>query len=176
MKKVYGMGFNDCPNKSNTPQYIRWASMIQRCYDLEALKRDPSYMDTYVCLGWLRFSTFSAWMDTCAWKGKCLDKDLSGENYYSPETCLWVSPELNKYWTGARGSGLAGANYEADRGKWKASLKMPGPGGKKRTLGRYTTEQEAHEVYMKEKIKNLSYFLTSESPEVVKRLQELIDG
>ncbi len=172
MKKVYGMGLNDCPSMSHTLEYTRWASMIQRCYDLESLKRDPSYIETYVCDEWLTFSNFLRWIEGKDWEGKCLDKDLSGENYYSPETCMWVSQELNKYWTGARGKGLVGANYEADRNKWKSSIKLPG--GAKKTLGRFKTEIEAHEKYMSEKIKNLSHFFSSENPEVVEKLKEIM--
>lgn len=173
MSLVYGVGVNDVPGMSRTEEYMRWASMLQRCYDPRSLARDPSYLHTQVCEEWLLFSNFLAWTKGQNWHRKVLDKDLSGENLYSPETCYLISPELNRYWTGARKAGLAGTNYEPDRGKWKASLKLPGP-GRAKTLGRFKTEEEAHQVYMEEKIKNLSYFIPFESPEVSEMLRKMV--
>lgn len=172
---VYGVGTNDLPGLSHSMEYMRWASMLQRCYDPGSLSRDPSYLNTRVCKEWLTFSTFKAWIEDQPWHGKVLDKDLYNEDLYSPKTCLFISPELNRYWTGARSAGLAGTNFEADRGKWKASIKMPGP-GRSRTLGRFDTEEEAHEVYMKEKIKGLSYFLPFETPKVQAKLLDIMEN
>lgn len=174
MALVYGVGENDVPGMSHSNEYMRWASMLQRCYDPRSLARDPSYLNTWVCKDWLVFSNFLAWAEKQNWHNKVLDKDLSGKDLYSPETCLLISPELNRYWTGARKIGLAGTNYEPDRGKWKASLKLPGP-GRGKTLGRFDTEEEAHEVYMKEKIKHLTYFIPFESPEVAEKLREIMN-
>lgn len=172
---IYRVGVNDLPGLSGSVEYVRWASMIQRVYDPGSLSRDPSYLNTWVCSEWLTFSKFKQWMDTKNWHGKVLDKDLSGEDLYSPETCFFISPELNRYWTGARKAGLAGTNYEADRGKWKACIKLPGP-GRSRTLGRFDTEEEAHEVYMKEKIKGLSYFLPFETLDVQARMKHIMEN
>lgn len=173
MKKVYNMGTNDVPSMSRSLEYTRWASMLQRCYDPASLERDKSYLLTEVCDEWLTFSKFLSWIDGEIWRGKTLDKDLIGKNLYSPETCLFISPELNRYWTGARSPGLVGTNYEKDRRKWKASIKLPGD-GRSKTLGRFNTEEEAHAFYMREKIKNLSYFLATENPKVVRQLKKMI--
>lgn len=176
---VYGVGVNDHLDKVRAkgerlcPYYTRWMSMLQRCYDQGALQRDPSYEGTAVCDEWLIFSNFKSWMQQQVWSGKHLDKDLSGKRLYSPGTCLFISPELNRYWSGARTKGLVGASYEPARGKWKSSIKLPSGGSK--TLGRYPTEQEAHDVYMKAKVDNLIYFIETESPPVVKRLLEILE-
>lgn len=171
---VYGVGTNDLPGMSGSFEYMRWASMLQRVYDPGSLCRDPSYLNTWVCKEWHTFSNFLTWMVEKDWHGKVLDKDLSNQDLYSPTTCYFISPELNRYWTGSRTSGLAGTNFEADRGKWKASIKMPGKEGRNKTLGRFNTEEEAHEVYMKEKLKGLSYFLPLETQEVQNLLHRMM--
>lgn len=149
---VYGKGVMDLKGCSNTPQYVRWMSMIQRCYDEGALERDPSYIGVTVCDEWLTFSNFKAWMDRQDWEGKVLDKDLSGNREYSPDNCVFIPEDLNKFMTGGRSKtgGLLGTSYEKDRRKWKASLKCP-TSGRKLNLGRYNTEQDAHEVYLMQK-------------------------
>lgn len=151
MKTVYGVGIYDGIGESSSPQYIRWMSMIQRCYDPGALYRDSSYKGVEVCQEWKVFSKFKDWMDTQVWEDRCLDKDIAGKNLYSPETCFFISERLNKFLTGGRSKigGLVGANFEPDRNKWKASLSVPGCRSK--TLGRYNTELEAHRAYLGEK-------------------------
>ena len=171
---TYGVGNNDEPWAVGTHEYIRWMGMIKRVYDPKSLMRDPSYLNTQVCKEWMTFSVFRQWMEKQPWHGKVLDKDLWGQDLYSPDTCFFISPELNRYWTGARKAGLAGTNYEADRGKWKACIKLPGP-GRSRTLGRFDTEEEAHEVYMREKVKGLSYFIPFETPGVQNRLKHIME-
>lgn len=154
---VYGIGINDAGYNVNPrggkmcPYYTRWMSMIQRCYDKGALSRDTKYAGVTVCDDWLTFSKFKAWMQQQDWKGKELDKDLLGGKIYSPETCLFISPALNKFLTSGRSKigGLVGTSYEADRGKWKASIKAPG--GRRITLGRFDTELEAHKEYLANK-------------------------
>jgi hypothetical protein len=151
MKTVYGVGIYDGNGESHSPQYTRWMSMIQRCYDPGALFRDPSYKGVEVCEDWKTFRNFRNWMNAQDWVGKCLDKDLSGGKLYSPETCFFIPEDLNKFLTGGRSKigGLVGTNFEKDRGKWKASLSIPGQRSK--TLGRYNTELEAHKAYLKAK-------------------------
>ena len=43
------------------------------------------------------------------------------------------------------GSSLAGANWDAHAGRWKSSICV---NGKHRHLGRFDTEQEAHDAYL----------------------------
>lgn len=165
---LYGHGILDVPGASNTPQYIRWMSMLQRCYDEGALSRDPSYRGVTVCDEWLTFSNFKAWMDTKDWEGKCLDKDLKSGSVYSPETCLFISEGLNRYWVMKHN----GCSWEKDRKKWRVRPKLPGGGGHIH-LGRYDTEEEARQVYEAYKLHGLGYFLGEESEEVNQILREL---
>lgn len=174
---IYGIGIYDGEGDSSSPYYLKWMSMIQRCYDSKSLIRDPSYEETEVCEEWLTFSNFKAWMEKQDWEGKCLDKDLKGGKYYSPQTCLFISEHLNRFWTGGRSKVgvLPGTHYEKDREKYQARLRDPET-NKHRNLGRFPTEQEAHEAWKKEKVKRLSYFLDKESEEVREVILKLTQG
>jgi hypothetical protein len=91
---VAGFGYTDIRGFSGTPQYKRWASMLQRCYTPGATQK--TYEGCYVCDEWAYLSNFSAWMSKQTWEGKQLDKDLLGDTYkYSPENCCFISMELN---------------------------------------------------------------------------------
>ena len=81
------------------PYYVRWRNMIERCYSKKYHTRKPSYSDCSVCLEWLTFSNFSEWMKGQNWSGLELDKDiLSGDKkVYSPETCLFITKEVNVF-------------------------------------------------------------------------------
>jgi hypothetical protein len=50
-KTVYGWGINDVDySPTNTcPYYIKWASMVNRCYGEKYLKRHPTYNGCYIC-------------------------------------------------------------------------------------------------------------------------------
>lgn len=84
---VYGKGINNAGYNINPrggkmcPYYMRWMSMIQRCYDKGALSRDTKYVGVTVCDDWLTFSKFKAWMQQQDWKGKELDKFLNASNW-----------------------------------------------------------------------------------------------
>lgn len=110
-KLVYGHGVNDASynvykykwdGKTNKaiwkcPFYTKWSAVLQRCYSEKVQEKYPSYKGCSVCDDWLIFSNFRKWMKTQDWAGKELDKDISGSKIYSPETCLMVSPGINKF-------------------------------------------------------------------------------
>lgn len=165
-KGIYDGGYNvRKAGEKMCPFYMRWMSMLQRCYDEGALSRDPSYQGVTVCDQWLTFSAFKSWMETKDWQGKCLDKDLKGGMVYSPETCLFISQDLNRYWTMKR----KGVSWEEDRQKWRVKI------GRKH-IGRYSSEQEARTMYEFCKRQGLSEFFGTESPEVVEVIRELRNG
>ena len=103
---VYGVGINDSEYMTSPvvdgkrifcPFYVKWKSMIQRCYDPKELNRNPCYIDCYVCDEWLLFSNFKRWMKTQEWKGLSLDKDIlkQGNKVYSPAFCIFVTQAIN---------------------------------------------------------------------------------
>ena len=93
--RVFGVGYKDLPKGcSYTPEYKRWAAMLQRCYGTRGFQ--PSYKGCYVCVRWQYLSNFTSWMSSQDWMGKHLDKDLLGDTFeYSPEKCCFISGRLN---------------------------------------------------------------------------------
>lgn len=80
--------------------------------------------------------------------GYQLDKDLlkPGNRVYCPEWCVFLPGRINTLIadTGRRTEGLKGAYFDKRKGDWFSQLTV---NGKTRGLGRFKTEQEAHEVY-----------------------------
>ena len=80
------------------PYYTKWSHMIERVYSKSG--RYPiTYAGCSVCDEWLTFSNFRKWMVTQDWEGKCLDKDLLvyKNRIYGPETCIFVSADINNF-------------------------------------------------------------------------------
>lgn len=105
---VLGVGFigdgkyRPTDGKNMTEEYARWSGMLTRCYSSQYLDRFPSYKGCTVCEEWHNFQNFAKWYNENHPKdGKNyeIDKDLSnfGDSgkIYSPETCLFVTPQVN---------------------------------------------------------------------------------
>lgn len=167
MGLVQGVGINDSEGRVvlrkkqedgsyivlwRCPFYRAWADMLKRCYG----KNKPnSYVNAVVCAEWLLFSNFKLWMGTQDHDGKHLDKDLllSGNKIYSPETCIFVTEEVNHFLTEvkSRKSELpTGVNLDSYTSMYKATIRRD-----KRTitLGRFYCPEEAHLVWLREKLK-----------------------
>lgn len=92
--------------------------MLQRCFSEGLHKKHPSYLGCKICNEWLVFSNFKAWMETQDWEGKELDKDIYGQELYSPDTCLMVRPDVNKFFRDvfsnkpSHGYCMAGGSYQ----------------------------------------------------------------
>lgn len=108
LRTVCGVGLNDADYvvkplvngvRVPCPYYTRWRCMIERCYSIQVHKRQPTYSDCIVCEEWLTFSNFKAWMETQDWEGNQLDKDLlvEGNKVYGPDTCVFVSSDVNNF-------------------------------------------------------------------------------
>lgn len=83
-----------------TPEYVRWANMLKRCYETAFHERNPTYIGCSVCPEWHDFQAFSEWLQGQRLWGKekvDLDKDLltKGNKIYSPESCLLVPERIN---------------------------------------------------------------------------------
>lgn len=104
------------------------------------------------------FMKFREWMITSNWEeGLVLDKDLliTGNRCYHPETCCFISPEVNSFIT--RGNGLSGNTYigyhfrKRNKSKpYQAGIGNPFT-GKSEFLGDHFTELEAHLAWKKRK-------------------------
>lgn len=151
---VQGVGVNDMKGMSGTEACRAWASMLRRCYSAKLHVDRPTYIDCEVCEEWKTFSNFYAWyVKQDIPEGWQLDKDiLTDSKVYSPETCVFVTRQVNTLFNdrkAARGEWPEGVDF--DRGKFRAQLATGD--GKRKTLGRYATPEEAHEVYCKAKLK-----------------------
>lgn len=127
--QVFGVGINDAPfitkatiegKRRPHPAYMAWKSMLQRCYYAKEHAQYPSYIGCSVCPEWLTFSTFHSWWKIHHRDGYHLDKDLlvPGNKVYSPDTCVFVPPELNTFLIDsarARGKYLIGVNKHSSR-------------------------------------------------------------
>lgn len=175
MKLISGVGVNDLPRGSISyvdelgvrrirKYYSVWSNMILRCYPKNKAKRYDCYSATTVCDEWKLLSSFKKWFDNNYVKGWHLDKDLLDPSVktYSKHTCRFIPRSLNNLFTDMnsnRGIYKIGVSYSIEHKKFRASLNF-GMGNQKH-IGYFKTEDDAHECYMREKIK----FVISELPE-----------
>ena len=104
---VYGVGFlgvgkYKCKlptSRKKTASYIKWHSMMQRCYDSKLHKYRPTYKDCTVCEEWHNYQNFAKWFEINHIDGYVLDKDKLQPNVlckiYSPTTCVFITEEEN---------------------------------------------------------------------------------
>ncbi len=156
---VYGAGVNDSDYITKLqvdgktlmcPFYIKWRNMIERCYSDKFQKIQPTYKGCSVCKEWLIFSSFKSWMIKQDWQDKQLDKDIliQGNKTYSPETCLFVTRQVNMLLNDSerhRGDFSLGVVYDKSLGKLKATCRDAN--GKSKHLGVFDSESKAHETY-----------------------------
>ena len=105
-KTVCGVGYlgSDIRSKNKTTKklYRVWQDMLIRVY--KPRKNHKTYSNVSVCKRWLNFTNFvndcyclqgfQEFVDSnYSWQ---LDKDYYGSNIYSPNTCCFISAELNK--------------------------------------------------------------------------------
>lgn len=180
---VYGVGINDASYNLSLkeelpringkrrqkhvwicPYYVAWKGMLQRCYSDAWHIKYPTYKDCTVCDEWLLFSNFKSWMEQQDWKGKQLDKDIlsPGNKIYSSETCIFVSVKVNSFITerqNDRGEYPIGVNWH--KASQKFISKCSQLNGERKYLGLFITPEEAHQAWLKEKLR-LAKILASE--------------
>lgn len=138
------------------PFYKVWSHMLGRCYSNKHHEQRPSYINCSVCEEWLRFSTFKAWMQDQEWEGNELDKDLllPGNKVYSPETCVFVSRQVNSFVIevkSSRGAWPIGVSWYTVGEKFRAQCSNPFV-NKNEHLGYFTTPEEAHQAWLTRKL------------------------
>lgn len=139
------------------PFYTKWVSMLRRCYSQVFVKANPHYAGCSVVSDWHVFSNFKAWMEKQDWEGKHLDKDLlvRGNRVYGPDTCVFVSKDVNAFIT----------EHNAGRGDWPIGVCFINKNKKFKAtcnesitnrcvhLGYFTTPEEAHLKWLAFKLK-----------------------
>ncbi len=153
---IQGVGINDAWYKTQIkslkcPYYSRWKGMLERGYSNKFKEGQPTYRYVTVCKEWKTFSNFRSWMEKQDWKGKQLDKDIIIPNnkVYSPETCSFVTAEVNSLLLNgksSRGKYKQGVHYCKVTGIFKAQCWTNK--GRQNYLGRFPTEQLAYEAYV----------------------------
>lgn len=139
--------------------------MLKRCYSAKYQDKRHTYKGCSVSVDWMTFSNFKAWMQEQDWEDKHLDKDLlfEGNKIYSDETCVFVSPMVNKFVNdrgAARGKWLIGVYWNKKAGKFHSQCRNPFT-RKNEFLGYFTCEQEAHQAWRKRKLE-LAHLLAAE--------------
>jgi len=188
-KLVYGFGLNDSDynvfkyerveGKSRVvwhcPFHQIWKHMIERCYNPSRQKKQPSYIGCTVDERFRKLMDFKAWMEVQDWEGKQIDKDIlfPGNKIYGPDTCVFVSPEVNMFVVerqNQRGNSPIGVYWDSHANKYKAQISVC---GRAKHLGLYTTPEDAHAAWLSYKIK-LAYELAAvqTDPRVAKALIE----
>lgn len=157
-----------------SPFYMRWHSMFDRCYSEAYLSRNPSYVGCEVSPEWYLFSTFKEWMEKQNYEGMCLDKDILviGNKVYSPDTCLFVPPNINLLvtdCTARRGDSPLGVYYNEKRGKYIAACSNQH--GQQVKLGQFNDADKAHEAWRQFKL-NIVHSMKNDLDEIDIRLYD----
>ena len=161
---TFGVGVNDAdylvtaksPDGKRVicPYYKVWRGMVERCYSSDLHKKRPTYIGCSVAKEWLIFSNFKKWMIAQDWQGMALDKDIKhiGNKVYSPDTCLFVTTEVNSLFTSclkSRSELPVGVYFEKKTKKYRAACSV---NGKQRIVGRFSSIEDAYNAYLKKKI------------------------
>lgn len=160
-KSIFGAGYlgegdyKASINRIATPQYTSWKHMLERCYDPKLHNKFSTYKDCTVSEEWHNFQNFAKWHDENYYEVEGekmhLDKDilLKGNKHYSEETCVFVPQNINTLFTKrnvARGDTPIGVCYVKRDNVYVARC-MTGKGNKRKTLGSYSTPEEAFHAY-----------------------------
>lgn len=158
----WGVNDSDSPVRSRNPKWVcpiysTWARMVERCHSEREQKRNPTYKGCTIVDEWKYFSKFKSWMETQDWKGNQLDKDLlfEGNKEYGPNTCLFVSRQVNSFMTksdASRGSLPLGVV----QGTHSYAVQCCGLDGVNKYVGSYKTVESAVIAY---KLKKFEYAL-----------------
>lgn len=154
---VEGRGVNDCPvviteYENGVIAYTTWRNMFRRCYNPNRTKEALSYHDCSVSKSWWSLSNFMEWFKDNYREGYQLDKDILVPNNreYSPETCCYVPPDINKLvlqFKSFKKSSPQGVRQTLS-GRYEARVKMH---DHDIHLGTYDTEERAVLAYLKGK-------------------------
>lgn len=125
----------------------RWRSMVERCHEKHA-----GYENVSVCEEWLCFENYAKWyysQKAANMRGFDVDKDISGANIYSPETCYLIPRQLNTIFSSMPTRSLQRGVYFVKENKFRQySSVVPTAGGKKRAS--FTTPELARDWYLRE--------------------------
>lgn len=156
-KFEYTEGFTKSGSRKKTrvwecPYYGKWRRMLNRALSKTNHKTHPTYIDCTVSEEFRHLSDFIKWIDSQPdrdWENKQVDKDflVEGNKHYSPETCVLLGGKVNTFMHegSVKHSGLLiGVRDSGSKlNPFRANCSDPF-GIRKRHIGMYKTEMEAH--------------------------------
>lgn len=166
-RKLHGVGINDVLGSAKTRNvppykahyYTVWYSMLKRCYSPKEQSKllMQSYIGCTVDPRWHYLSNFKQWYDEQGdVTGKQLDKDIisPANKVYGPDTCFFVSPQLNTFFVKQdrhRGKNPIGVRHDIRPLKKPFSCHIRDGTGKKKYVGYYFTPEEAYQAFIQAK-------------------------
>lgn len=158
---VFGVGilgdkYPSWKNGKVIKEYATWKRILQRCFDDNYQKVQPTYKESAICKEWLLYENFYEWLHNQPnfdkwYNGNrwALDKDIlvKGNKLYSPETCCLVPQNVNSLFTkrnADRGATVIGVHEQ--KGRFLALCQNPFTKVQD-YLGSYDTQQQAFYVY-----------------------------
>lgn len=185
-KLVEGMGVNDAPFvvkptikgiQIKHPAYSVWGNMLQRCYNIKYKDKHPTYLNITCCQEWLLFTNFAKWFKDNYIEDCQLDKDLLVKDnlIYSPNTCLFISKELNLFLTlrdKCRGSLPIGVSKSGS----KYGSRIKDGCGHTMYIGSFNTPEQAHQAWQKAKLEQAIAFNFPPLQRVIEQLKFEIEN
>lgn len=188
---VQGVGVNDLGYSTHIvdgkrvtlKSYTKWTNILIRCYSGWYAQEHPTYVDCKVCAEWHYYSAFKDWMDNQSYDGNMdLDKDflVEGNKIYSPDTCILIPQEINKFLTirtNDRGANPLGVTRATRWSKKYYRAQCNNYEGKRCAIGSYYSEMEAHMAYLKFKLEALELHMLNytNEPLITKGLTRIRD-
>ena len=121
--------------------YKSWVAMKARCYDASHINyRLYGGRGIAVCERWMDFRNF--YEDMGPRPDKLTIERIDNNGNYEPSNCKWATRREQSYNKRTKYSRFRGVTFE--EGKWVPYLTID---GKQRRLGRFSTEQEASDVF-----------------------------
>lgn len=168
------------------PIYSKWCKMFTRCHEEWYQDLHPTYKGCSICPEWMLFSSFKSWAEDMPWQGRDLDKDfLSGDSkVYSPDTCILIPQEINKFLTirtNDRGANPLGVTHNSAYVKGQSKKPFRAQcndyNGKRYGIGTFYSEMEAHVAYLKFKLNVLEMHMLNytNEPLITKGLTRIRD-
>lgn len=184
-KTIRGIGINDADyvvqerfgkERVWCPFYRKWKCMIERAYSSAYHKLRPTYAEVTVCEEWHLFSNFKRWMEQQDWKGKQLDKDLlvQGNKVYSPETCVFVTSNINTLLHTK--NAITIRKYPLGVFKFgKRYRSQISHGNYPKYLGMFDSAEEAHRAWQSSKIEQICSVIPQQDLRLQIKLWEIVD-
>lgn len=149
-RTTFGIGYLGCNDTSATDEnaaYIKWANMMQRCYNEEVHKNKPYYANCTADIEWHNFSNYREWHKKNYMSNVKIDLDkdilVNGNTVYGAETCTLIPHFVNMIFE-SRGTETK-IVLNDDTGKYDVAMIVS---KSKKQVGTFDTYEEAKNAYI----------------------------